>query len=84
MTRRGRCDHRVTRHSLAGPRVLQWRGDICVVVAIDGPIDVQVRNETVTLAPTDAVVLAAGDARDFTATPHDNADVFAIEIWHAT
>lgn len=84
MTRRGRCDHRVTRHSLVRKTVLEWRGDICVVIAIGSPIDVQVESDTVTLAPCDAVVLAAGDARELMVTPHDDADVFAVEISHAT
>ena len=84
MTRRGRCDHRVKRHSLVRETVLKWQGDIGVVIAIDGSIDVQVGHETVTLASRDALLLEASDPRDFAATPHDNADVFVNEIWHAT
>lgn len=84
MTRRGRCDHRVMRHALAGSMSLNRESDIGVVIAIDGPIDVQLGHETVTLVSRDALLFDASDSRDFKATPHDSADVFEIEVWHAT
>ena len=80
MTRRGRYDHRVTRHRLVSLTTLQWVGDVGVVVAIGDAVDVRVADETRMLAAMDALVLGEGDAREFEVTGRGNVDVFVIEI----
>ena len=80
MTRRGRCDHRVTRPAVVAPMTLAWEGDIGVLVAIGGAVDVRIGDETMALAATDALVLGDGDAREFEVIPRGAVDVFVVEI----
>ncbi len=80
MTRRERCDHRVTRHVLNGPTTLAWSGDIGVVVATGGSVDVRIGDATMALAAADVLGLSDGDAREFEVTPRGAVDVFVIEI----
>ncbi|WMT75965.1 HutD family protein [Bradyrhizobium sp. Ash2021] len=83
MTRRGRCDHRVSRHPVATPTKIGWQGHIGIVVAIDGSVDVRTEQDRFTLGPKDAMIFSAGDAQEFTASSPSDADLFLIEIWNA-
>jgi uncharacterized protein len=80
MTRRGRFNHRVVRHTLAAPAQLARSGDIAILVAISGATAIDVGGQNITLEPQDAIVLEAGDARAFTASPQSEADLFVIDI----
>ena len=81
MTRRGRCDHRVMRYEVVDSMALRWTGNIGVVVAIGGSVDLRLGDETMALAATDAVILGDGDAREFSVTPREDVDVFVVEIF---
>ncbi len=80
MTRRGRFSHRLVRHTLVAPERLAWSGDIAVLVAIGGATAIDIGGENITLEPQDAIVLEAGDATAFTASPHSEADLFVVDI----
>lgn len=80
MTRRHRCHHRVLRHNLTGPMKLAWSGEIGVIVAIGGTVEVKLGTHSVTLGPIDVVVLENDDATVFTATPRDVTGLFMVEV----
>ena len=80
MTRRGRCNHRMSRVLLPTATTLRWDGQVSVVVAIDGSVEILIGSETVTLASRDAVVFDADDAREFVASSGGEAVIFVVEI----
>ncbi|MEW6639165.1 MAG: HutD family protein [Pseudomonadota bacterium] len=80
MTRRSRCHHRVTRHGLTTATRLALSGEIAVLVAIGGGIEITAGSQLAMLGPKDALVLEADDATALTATPQGTADLFVIEI----
>ena len=82
MTRRGRCDHRVSRVLLTTATTLRWEGEISVVVAIGSDVDLRIGSETVTLASRDAVVFDAHDAREFVASSNGEATLYLIDIFY--
>jgi environmental stress-induced protein Ves len=82
MTRRDRCRHRVSRHSLNASTQLTSQGDIGILVAIDGGADIVTEQLIVTLAPKDAMLFEAGDPKEFAATPRGDTGLFLIEIWY--
>jgi environmental stress-induced protein Ves len=59
MTRRNRCNHQVSRHPVATHTKLGWQGDIGIIVAIGGSIDVRAEQLEVTLGPKDAMIFGA-------------------------
>ena len=81
MTRRGRCNHRVSRVLLTTATTLRREGQVSVVVAIDGDVDLRSGSETVTLASRDAVVFDADDAREFFASSDGGATLYLIDIF---
>ncbi|OKO86731.1 hypothetical protein AC629_15625 [Bradyrhizobium sp. NAS80.1] len=78
MTRRSRCHHRVQRLSLAASTKLALSGEIAVLVAIGGSVELATGSQTVTLAPKDA--LEINDVTTLTVTPQGTADLFVVEI----
>ncbi len=80
MTRRSHCRHRVRRLSLAAATRLALNGEIAVLVAIGGGIEIAAGTQLARLGPKDALVLEANDATALTATPLGAADLFVVEI----
>lgn len=80
MTRRSRCRHRVARHGLTSSTRLALSGEIGVLVAIGGGVEIVAGSELIMLGPKDALVLEADDATALTATPQGTADLFVVEI----
>ncbi|MGO4713019.1 HutD/Ves family protein [Bradyrhizobium sp. 2TAF24] len=80
MTRRSRCRHRVTRHGLTAPTRLALSGEIAVLIAIGGGVEIAAGSHLVMLGPKDTLVLDADDATTLTATPQGTADLFVVEI----
>lgn len=80
MTRRDRFNHRVVRHTLASPTKLAWSGDTAILVAISDATSIEIGGQNITLQLQDAIVLEAGDAMAFTASPRSRAVLFVIEI----
>ena len=80
MTRRSRCHHRVARHGLTASTRLALSGEIGVLVAIGGGVEIAAGSELIMLGPRDALVLEADDDTTLTATPQGTADLFVVEI----
>lgn len=81
MTRRDRCDHRVSRFSLVSTTRLNWQGNVGIVVAIGGGIKITAEKHTTTLGQKDALIFSSQDPRAFTASPLGEPNLFLIEIW---
>jgi uncharacterized protein len=81
MTRRNHFTHRVSRHAITTLAELDWRGDVGIVVAIRGGLDIRTARQAITLEPTDALIFVGADAQTFTATARSDADLFLIDIW---
>ena len=68
MTRRGRFGHRVVR--VSRPMTCSFdRDNIAIIVAIGGGTEVTLDNDRVTLGPTDAMVIEAGETATFQIDP---------------
>ncbi|RTM15320.1 MAG: HutD family protein [Bradyrhizobiaceae bacterium] len=84
MTRRTRCHHRVQRRHLAVSTTLALSGEIAVLVAIGGGVEVVAGSQAVTLDSKDALALKVGDISTLTATPQGTpqgtVDLFVVEI----
>lgn len=80
MTRRERCRHDVTKHSLTSSTRISLNGKMTILVANGGTIDISTDPQVATLTSRDALVLEPDEASTVVANAHDKADLFVIEI----
>lgn len=80
MTRRGRCRHHVARRQIDTPLSLSRRGDVTVILLVQGALKTTFVERSVLLAAGDAVVLDDVES-GIDLAPDVPSDLFVIDLW---